>query len=296
MISAVMLIYLYIRGYNRPAIGLIIAIFVGLEMVLGFLANTKEVSYRILCFMLIASFFINGTINKKIIAVILLTFIPYSLFFTIYRLQVIQIREQTPLEAISQIGKTRDLVAGRADKESEKTDQSVAEQSLRGLADRVNARYYVEIIVSRAGKDVSFQNGSTLLYLIYSFIPRAIWAGKPPTSTGQLFNNEFSISESPLTFVPTTFIGEFYWNFGFPAVVVGMFLVGMSLGAIGRLQSSLRSLTLPRFVTLLLACYFLILKFEAGIGQQYGLFGRIFILVLLMHLAIAAVGQVYRRP
>ena len=170
----------------------------------------------------------------------------------------------------------------------------MVEGSLRSLSDRVYARKYIDIIVARTGEDVAYQRGATLLYVFYSFVPRAIWPQKPQISTGQLMNSEFGLSQSRLTFVPATFLGELYWNFGFLAVIVGMAAIGGLLGLIGRLQRSLAHMTAPRFILLLLTTYFLVLRFEANIGQQMGKMGRIVIVLLLMHMVLSQIMAVRR--
>ena len=75
-----------------------------------------------------------------------------------------------------------------------------------------------------------------------------------------------------------------------------MLLVGSSLGYIGRLHSSAAAVTLPRFVLLLMACYYLVLRFEASIGQQYGIFGRVLLILIVFHLILTLFGLARQSP
>lgn len=291
MLASIMLIYLAFKHYKPRTVWTILIAFMLVEYVMGFVANTKEVSYRIPALLLIGGFFLTGSLNKKLFGLIIITFIPYHMFFTVYRSEILQVRGRTAIEAIQDIEKTQSVLEKYAARES-----NVIRDNLQSLADRVNGKHYVDIIVTRTGHDVPFQHGATLANLVYTFIPRAFWAAKPDTSIGQLFNREFGLSESSLTFVPTTFVGEFYWNHGWTGVILGMLLVGASLGYVGKLHSTPAAVTLPRFVLLLMACYYLVLRFEASIGQQYGIFGRLLIVVLVLHAMFAMLGLLQNRP
>jgi hypothetical protein len=290
MLATIMLIYLAFTGYRARMVWTLLVAMIVMEYLMGFAANTKEVSYRILALILMGGFFLTGRVNKKLLLFILVTFIPYHMFFTVYRSEILQVRGRTALEAVQDMERTQSVLEKYAGRE-----ESVVRDNLQALADRVNGKHYVDIIVSRTGKDVAYQKGATLANVIYTFVPRAFWPTKPDTSTGQLFNREFGLSESSLTFVPTTFLGEFYWNFGWVGVVIGMVLVGASLGIIGKLHSVRDTVTLPRFVLLLIACYYLVLRFEASIGQQYGIFGRMLIVLLVLHAGMATVGLLQSR-
>lgn len=289
MISSVMLIYLGLRGYRPRRVWLVLMVMIGFEFALGFVANTKEVSFRIPALLVIGSYFVRGRLELKWIAIIIVLFIPYQFLFDIYREQFLQERSKTTIEAVQSAGEVKNFVSAKAAKKQTKEGVGVIEESLRSLSDRVYARKYIDIIVERTGKDVAYQNGATLLYVIYSFIPRAIWPDKPQISTGQLFNREFGLSQSRLTFVPSTFLGELYWNFGYGAVVIGMAVIGGMFGIIGSMARSLPEMTSPRFILLLLATYFLVLRFEAGLGQQFGKMGRIVVVLLLMNMVLSRV-------
>lgn len=288
MIASAMLIYLALRGYRSHRIWSILFFIIVFELVLGFFANTKEVSFRVPAMLVVGSYFVRGRLEFKWIVLILVCFVPYHLLFDIYRQQYLQVRSNTTMEAVRDLGNVGEFLTSRAERQSEqKKGPGVVESSMRSLSDRVYARKYVDIIVARTGVDVPYQGGTTLAYVIYSFVPRAIWTGKPQISTGQLFNEQFQLSQSKLTFVPSTFLGELYWNLGVPAVIVGMGLIGAVFGAVGRLQRSLERMTAPRFILLLMTTYFLVLRFEAGIGQQFGKMGRILIALLALHFVLS---------
>ncbi|HUP22928.1 MAG TPA: hypothetical protein VNB06_08305 [Thermoanaerobaculia bacterium] len=74
-----------------------------------------------------------------------------------------------------------------------------------------------------------FYQGSTLSYLIYVFIPRAIWPGKPIIAPGQWFAAKLGRGTqlAPGRFsnaIAPTLAGEFYMNFGWLGAIVGVSL------------------------------------------------------------------------
>jgi uncharacterized membrane protein len=116
------------------------------------------------------------------------------------------------------------------------------------------------------------------------------WPEKPNNSIGQLFNQEFSLSESKYTFVPATQLGEMYWNFGMIGVVFGMMGIGMIFGFVASRFSVGGNMTLPRFLVLLLATYYLAVRFEGGFANQYSIFVRLVFLVAVLNVFIQFFG------
>lgn len=87
---------------------------------------------------------------------------------------------------------------------------------------------YFAQIVEESGHSVEYLNGRTITEAVEALVPRALNPNKPDLNmanwTGKLFGivapTDFETSISP------TLMGEFYMNFGFIGVVVGMFFVG----------------------------------------------------------------------
>jgi hypothetical protein len=83
-----------------------------------------------------------------------------------------------------------------------------------------------------------FQNGSSMAYVGYALVPRILWPSKPNVTRGAWFAYYIGFAESEETATVTlglTAAGELYWNFGIPAVVIGMFLIGAMLGRLWRM-------------------------------------------------------------
>ena len=74
--------------------------------------------------------------------------------------------------------------------------------------------------------------GRSLYYVPVAFIPRAIWREKPSIEPGREFTAALGwVSDSSLAQTSTgeTSAGELYWNFGWPGVLIGMYILGFLL-------------------------------------------------------------------
>ncbi len=83
--------------------------------------------------------------------------------------------------------------------------------------------------------------GETMAYASYAFIPRLLWPDKPSVSKGSWFTVYLGFSPREAEATTSTGItatGELYWNFGIVGVVLGMFFIGILIGAVWRLAGA----------------------------------------------------------
>lgn len=110
-------------------------------------------------------------------------------------------------------------------------DTAETDDYLRGglwsTAARLNALDITSVIVRDAGRRVPFQEGRTLVYVPMAYIPRIIWADKPSLSIGQWVTDHFGSGPEIRSSTGPSWIGEFYFNFGWAGVVIGMALMGV---------------------------------------------------------------------
>jgi hypothetical protein len=86
-------------------------------------------------------------------------------------------------------------------------------------------------IISDTPRWVDYRYGETLVLApIGVFIPRFIWREKPNLSIGKEFGATFRLTHAMdlETEIAPTMVGDFYWNFALPGVVVGTLLLGMA--------------------------------------------------------------------
>ena len=88
----------------------------------------------------------------------------------------------------------------------------------------------VAAIVSDTGRWVDYRYGETLVLApIGLLIPRFLWPDKPNISIGREFGATFRLTNvmDEETYIAPSVVGDFYWNFSVPGVVLGMWLLGM---------------------------------------------------------------------
>jgi hypothetical protein len=92
-------------------------------------------------------------------------------------------------------------------------------------------------LVGEVRKD-GFQWGQTMQYAAYAFVPRLLWPDKPNVSRGAWFTMYLGASyreEESTSSTGITAVGELYWNFGIPGVVIGMLGIGLGYGLLWRM-------------------------------------------------------------
>jgi hypothetical protein len=88
----------------------------------------------------------------------------------------------------------------------------------------------VAAIVSDTGRWVPYRYGDTLILApIGLLIPRFLWPDKPIVGIGREFGETFRLKSGldRETSIAPSMVGDLYWNFSVPGVVVGMWLLGM---------------------------------------------------------------------
>jgi hypothetical protein len=153
--------------------------------------------------------------------------------------------------------------------------------------ERMTLKGSVEMIVAHTGADVPYQGGHTLVPLLGVFIPRLIWPEKPDVPTGRVVNRVFGVSEQEETYISPSHLGELYWNFGWPGVVLGMSIIGLLFGYVGRRCDLSHGANLTRILILVATIQLLVLGFESAIVPQYSVWLRSLLAIGLLHWGFA---------
>jgi hypothetical protein len=102
----------------------------------------------------------------------------------------------------------------------------------REFFDMVLSRFYgidsISVIIEHVRHTGHFLMGSSLAEVLYWFVPRGVWPGKPYTFSyafGRLF--ESYVGWGGEAHASTTLFGELYLNFGIAGVIAGSFLFGV---------------------------------------------------------------------
>ena len=93
----------------------------------------------------------------------------------------------------------------------------------------------VVALVVRLARSDGFLWGRGLDYVPLSFVPRALWRDKAPMDRGRYFTTALGWASDPslaTTSTGQTSAGELYWNFGWPGVLIGMYILGAALSGL----------------------------------------------------------------
>ena len=95
---------------------------------------------------------------------------------------------------------------------------------------RLDAIGVVSVIVRDTPSVSPFQNGRTLALIPVAYVPRVLWPGKPVITIGQWVTEAYVPSGHLLeSNLGTTWVGEFYLNWGVTMVISGMLILGVML-------------------------------------------------------------------
>ncbi len=288
-VGAVLLSYAFLKTKKMVLLFLILTISL-LKIPMGFFLDSKEIAISFLVIFVLTKWLYDGGLPFRWIGLIAVAIILTFPLFYAYRSAVVGEKHYSAATAVENASSTVD-VAMKENAKNAKKGGGTFERGTQAFATRVDLKSLMELIVSRVGNGVHFQNGNTLAALPYAFIPRIVLPDKPNVPVGQLFNQVFHISSNPETFIATSFLGELYWNFGWSGLVLGMILIGASLGVVSTVSNVHEVKTVPRLLLLISALYLLVFRFETGIAQQYTVFLRSGLIILMMHI-LFRVGSV----
>ncbi|MCW8924533.1 MAG: hypothetical protein OQK69_13055, partial [Gammaproteobacteria bacterium] len=279
-LGSLILIYMVLTTRNKTMLGLLIFTML-MDFAVGFIGDSKVIALRAPILYLFSFVLLREKLPLvKTVVFVIIAGLMFNIFNS-YRTSL-HLTKETRIESYENIGAKLEKFAD--------SDQSTGERFTEGInyfADRITLKNYVEFLMTRVGEDTKFLHGETIEPIIYAFIPRFIMPDKPATNIlGQLFNNTFSLSQSSLTFIALSQVGELYWNYSWPGIIFGMMIIGAFMSLIAATLRLDKKQTLPRFLLLLMTVYLLIIGFETAIAQSYTLWARFFILLILINLLI----------
>ena len=111
---------------------------------------------------------------------------------------------------------------------------------LKALDDRLNQNWLVGSAIENLNSGRSeFLQGESLMFALVAWVPRAIWINKPGVAgSSNIVANLTGLTFSENTSVGVGHILEFYGNFGYISLYIGMFLTGLVLRSIDLMASA----------------------------------------------------------
>jgi len=222
-ISLLMLSYL--RHRSRPALALM-ALLIPPTMVFNYFTGAKGLFFAPAAVALIAYIVVTRRIRMRWFVV---AFIAMSLFYPIGEFQRSVILHGNTRSAIYALRKPVEVISQTArfvgsQKFSDHIWKGIASTSIRfeGLG-------VASVIVRDCPSRVPYQGGWSLGYIPLSYVPRIVWPDKPSIETGIWVTENFGAGPGVKSHTGSTWVGEFWFNYGWPGVVLGMFVIGAFL-------------------------------------------------------------------
>jgi len=137
-------------------------------------------------------------------------------------------------------------------------------------------------IIHAVPKVLPLQYGQTILAWAAAPIPRSVWPGKPLISSGPIIG--IKVFGNERAGVPPGFVGEMFWNFHVPGVLVGSFLLGLILRLLYERQ--LDRTASPKAVLMYCIVVFRLGADAMTVGVGYALFNAALSAVLVYVLLV----------
>jgi hypothetical protein len=212
----------YLRYRSRAAL-LLLLLLIPPTVVFGFFTSSKRMMLMPIALVAMAQILVSRRIRAFWIVglVVVLTLI-YPVI-QLYRDYLFS-NNLGALDVIRSPGYAFSLMSGflaRAD---------VGDYLLSGLEAtgvRFNALGILSAIVRDTGVLVPFQGGWSLGLIVIAYVPRVFWPGKPSTTIGQWVTDHFGSGPIIVSDTGPSWVGEFYFNFGYSGVILGMVFLGI---------------------------------------------------------------------
>lgn len=265
-----------------------LAIIVPISMLFGFLTGSKREALNAIAIVFLTLMVLRGRFGWRWI---LLGILGLSLLYPLNRYYQDYLIGDSRTSAVEVLVNPQRIVSALARFVSESSVSDLLDEGLESTALRIDGLGVTAVIIGDTPNLVPFQNGRTLALFFIAPIPRAFWPGKPNFTVGQWVTDNYSHGLDTRT-APTQ-IGEFYFNFGVTAVILGMALLGTVLRVINDAFVG-PDITSPALLIVVVVIYYLCTKFESGVAKQYANILFAAGPILVVHVAARMLGGCFR--
>jgi hypothetical protein len=267
---------------SRKAGNVVIAFVVFAQFIAGWVVDTKSFALSPLFIILLTRFFATGRLPVRLL---LAGLVGTSLVFPVMTAKRV-IMNDAQMSRAQSLSHTWEFLVRAVEHQDEYRNNKYGDATSSFL-ERSTDKGAVEIFAANIGKTHPYRMGTTLDPLLYVFIPRVAWSGKPGANSAQTFNREFHISADPDTYISPTHMGELYWNFGWPGVVIGMALSGALLGYVAKRFNPADRPSMTSVLVIMVTLYLLVIGRGGSIGTEYVVWLRSMALIGVLHLVFA---------
>jgi hypothetical protein len=208
---------------------------------------------------------------KSILAVLLVGIFVIFPIYNTYRTQ------SERFDNIRRMGKALDVATSWNAK-------GFLDNSLRAFLQRMGIITSLAAVLRDVPDLVPYRHGETLILApIGILVPRILWPDKPLINVGREFGVTFRLVNvvDRQTYIAPSLVGEYYWNFGLPGVVIGMFLTGGVYRFIYRKYGEPRGFV-PIVNGIYVMLFMRLIHFEGGFAGILGLGVKSFAVLYLL--------------
>jgi hypothetical protein len=272
------------RSTKATHLLVILLLTIAVQVLFGFVIDIKGMALAGGSLVVATIIFTDGRLPKAWIAGIALFIYVAFPVFQAYR-AVVTGNGVARTEVLENLGKTLDVVL--AAKERVNTGRDRAQT----IFERLSLKGSVHMIVHGTANGVPLQHGFTLTPILSTFLPKILWTDKPDVPTGRIVNRVFNVTDQDETYISPSHLGELYWNFGWPGVIVGMTLIGVLCGFVARFNLA-ECRTVTRLLIMVVTVEMVIHGFEGSLAGSYVVFLRMIAAIGLLHWLLARVKVV----
>jgi len=264
--------------YRRPYLLPILVFVVVFQLFYGFVVDIKGEAMIGVVLVLLTKVFVHARVPKAWLTVGVVFVVVAFPVFQAHRV-ISGARHIDHAETAQNLGRSISLALEASTKES-----TARRRQSQNFFERASLKASVQVIVTKTGDGVEFQQGNTLTPLLATFIPKILWRDKPDLAVGQLMNSEFHISEFRDTYISPSHLGELYWNFGWLGVLLGMPVIGFVFGTVGARSNLADRVSLTRLMIMVVTIRYIVMGFEGSIAVSYVVWLRSLAGIGLLHL------------
>jgi hypothetical protein len=262
-LGMLMLTYGYARYRTALWLAIVIVLMIG-QVAVGFVTDIRGLALMPPVLVVIALTLLDNKVPKAWLLTLIVLLAVLFPILSAYRTAISGDRGLSREQAVQNLSKVFDVVLAYADKDAERSEKF----GHSSLFERLSIKENVEHVFTKTGADVPFQNGYTLAAIPLAFVPRLILPEKVDVPTGVLFNHTFYRGDDD-TYISPSHLGELYWNFGWPGLVLGMLLIGAVLGFVAAKCNMADHASVTRMLILLATIQYLCLGFEGALAVAY---------------------------
>lgn len=288
-LGVLLLAYGYARRRGTFWLTLVLAV-VALHIFVGFVTDVKRIALMGAALVVLTRIMVDNKLPKVwIIGSIVGIALTFPIFQA-YRAEVEGNRGLDRLQAFQELGHVLEITLAASSKESSQT--GIPGEHAQSFIERSSLKGPLSVVFDHVESgDVPLLNGSSLVALPMAFVPRLLAPDKADISVGQLFTRRIAREDAD-TYISISHLGELYWNFGWPGILLGMPLCGLLLGFVGAKFNLEGGTSATRILVLLVTIQCLCIGFEGTVPTSYVLWLRSMAAIGLLHLVCARAVRV----